>query len=183
MLDLDTFARLRSLGVSEDLAEGVDLFRAGDSNPDLFVVESGRVDIIREATAGSRAQVVAQWQSGEFLGELSMLTGQSSLLTARMVEAGRGLPLPNATFRQVMSTDGPLSDLLLGTFRARRRLLMAAAEKPSRSSATRLRLRRWRCAPTRGEWRCPTTGSTSTTDAGGCRSWHRGAPRPSFRSC
>ena len=129
VLDLETLARLRSLGVSEDLAEGVDLFRAGDSNPDLFVVESGRVDIIREATAGSRARVVAQWQSGEFLGELSMLTGQSSLLTARMVEAGRVCRIPNATFRQLMSTDGPLSDLLLGTFRARRRLLMAAAEK------------------------------------------------------
>ena len=72
---------------------------------------------------------MAQWQSGEFLGELSMLTGQSSLLTARMVEAGRVCRIPNATFRQLMSTDGPLSDLLLGTFRARRRLLMAAAEK------------------------------------------------------
>ena len=52
VLDLETLARLRSLGVSEDLAEGVDLFRMGDSNPDLFVVESGRVNIIREATAG-----------------------------------------------------------------------------------------------------------------------------------
>ena len=94
VLDLETLARLRSLGVSEDLAEGVDLFRVGDSNPDLFVVESGRVDIIREATAGSRARVVAQWQSGEFLGELSMLTGQSSLLTARMVEAAESAAFP-----------------------------------------------------------------------------------------
>ncbi|WP_345763186.1 FAD-dependent oxidoreductase [Diaminobutyricibacter sp. McL0608] len=129
VLDHETFERLVALGVAEDVEQGTHLFSVGDSNPDMFVVESGRVNIIREATVSSPARVMAQWQAGEFLGELAMLTGQSSLLTALVVESGRVCRITNATFKQLMSSDGSLSALLLATFRARRALLMAAADK------------------------------------------------------
>nr|WP_275690002.1 FAD-dependent oxidoreductase [Diaminobutyricibacter tongyongensis] len=117
------------MGVSEDVEQGIHLFSVGDSDPDMFVVESGRVNIIREATVSSPERVMAQWQAGEFLGELSMLTGQSSLLTALVVESGRVCRISNETFKKLMASDGSLSALLLATFRARRRLLMAAADK------------------------------------------------------
>ena len=129
VLDPDTFQRLLSLGVSEDVERGIHLFSVGDSDPDMFVVESGRVNIIREATVSSPERVMAQWQAGEFLGELSMLTGQSSLLTALVIESGRVCRISNETFKKLMASDGSLSALLLATFRARRRLLMAAADK------------------------------------------------------
>ena len=58
-----------------------------------------------------------------------MLSGQTSLLTAVIIEAGRVRRIPNATFKQLMATDGALSEALLGAFRARRRLLMAAADR------------------------------------------------------
>ncbi|WP_243695309.1 FAD-dependent oxidoreductase [Agromyces protaetiae] len=127
VLDRASFQRLLALGASEDVTVGDHLFSVGDTDPDFFVMEAGAVDIVREATGTSPARTVAQWQAGEFLGEMSMLTGQASLLTARISEAGRVCRVPNATFKQIMSTDGPLSDLLLGTFRARRALLMNAA--------------------------------------------------------
>ena len=129
VLDHETFERLVALGVAEEVEQGTHLFSVGDSNPDMFVVESGRVNIIREATVSSPARVMAQWQAGEFLGELAMLTGQASLLTALVVESGRVCRISNATFKQLMSSDGSLSALLLATFRARRALLMAAADK------------------------------------------------------
>ncbi|WP_285116483.1 cyclic nucleotide-binding domain-containing thioredoxin-disulfide reductase [Leifsonia sp. fls2-241-R2A-40a] len=129
VLDRESLHRLESFGTVEEVAEGDTLFRAGDENLDFFVVEAGRVDIVREATTGSRARVVAEWQAGEFLGELSMLTGQASILTALVVEPGRVLRIPNAVFKQIMATDARLSETLLGAFRARRRLLMAAADR------------------------------------------------------
>ncbi|HEY2557400.1 MAG TPA: FAD-dependent oxidoreductase [Diaminobutyricibacter sp.] len=129
VLDPETLERLLDLGVSEDVEKGAHLFSVGDSDIDMFVVESGRVNIIREATVSSPERVMAQWQKGEFLGELAMLTGQASLLTALVVESGRVRRISNATFKQLMSSDGTLSALLLATFRARRALLMAAADK------------------------------------------------------
>jgi thioredoxin reductase (NADPH) len=111
-------------------------------------MESGRVDIVREASGASPARVVAEWQAGEFLGELSMLTGQASLLTARIVEPSRVRRIPNAVFKQLMATDGELSETLIAAFRARRRLLMAAADRTTQifgteGSAAAMALRRY----------------------------------------
>ena len=148
VLERDELDRLLALGTSEDVAAGDFLFQAGDDQLDFFVMESGRVDIVREATADSPARTVAQWQAGEFLGELSMLSGQRSLLTAVMTEDGRVRRIPNATFKQIMATDGTLSEALLGAFRARRRLLMAAADRAieivgDEASGASLALRRY----------------------------------------
>ena len=148
VLEQDVLARLMALGEPEEFGVGDTLFRAGDEELDFFVMESGRVDIVREATADSRARVVAEWQAGEFLGELSMLTGQASLLTARIVEPSRVRRVPNAVFKQLMSNDGELSEILLAAFRARRRLLMAAADRTTQifgteGSAAALALRRY----------------------------------------
>src|SRR3954452_9952833 len=120
VLDRGSLDRLRSLGTVEDVSAGDTLFRAGDENLDFFVMEAGRVNIVREATAGSRARTVAQWQAGEVLGELSMLTGQASILTALVIEPGRVLRIPNPVFKQIMATDAALSETLLEAFRARR---------------------------------------------------------------
>jgi len=148
VLEQDALSRLLELGTSEVFAVGDTLFRAGDDELDFFVMESGRVDIVREATADSPARVVAEWQAGEFLGELSMLTGQASLLTARIVESSIVRRIPNAVFKQLMSNDGSLSETLLGAFRARRRLLMAAAGRTTQifgteGSAAAMALRRY----------------------------------------
>ncbi|WP_374010391.1 FAD-dependent oxidoreductase [Leifsonia sp. LS-T14] len=148
VLAQDEQERLFALGTSEEVAEGDILFRAGDDHLDFFVMESGRVDIIRDATADSPARTVAQWHGGEFLGEISMLSGQKSLLTAVITEAGRVRRIPNAMFKQIMATDGALSETLLGAFRARRRLLMAAADRAieivgDEASGASLALRRY----------------------------------------
>jgi thioredoxin reductase (NADPH) len=148
VLEQDALARLTALGESEEFGVGDTLFRAGDEELDFFVMESGRVDIVREATGSSPARVVAEWQAGEFLGELSMLTGQASLLTARVVEPSRVRRIPNAVFKQLMSNDGELSETLLAAFRARRRLLMAAADRTTQifgteGSAAAMALRRY----------------------------------------
>ncbi|WP_160426945.1 FAD-dependent oxidoreductase [Agromyces seonyuensis] len=121
--------RLLALGVPVALDAGEVLFSAGDVDLDLWVVESGKVDIVREATASAPARVISQWHPGEFLGELAMLSNQASLLTAVVSEGGVFRRIPHAVFAKLMTTDGPLSDVFLSTFRARRRLLMAAADR------------------------------------------------------
>jgi thioredoxin reductase (NADPH) len=114
---------LKQRSVAVDLDAGDVLFQPGDRDYDFIFVDSGVVDIQREATPDAPAEVVASHGAGRFLGELSMLTGQAAYLTARVREPGRMYRLSQAGFRRLMAEDAVLSDLILKAFLARRQLL------------------------------------------------------------
>jgi thioredoxin reductase (NADPH) len=141
--------RLRALAEPVDMAAGDVLYAAGDVEQDFLVIESGDVDIIREANASSPARVVAQHGAGRFLGELNMLTGQAVYLTARVAEPGQVRRIPPARFRQLMAEDPELSDLILRAFMARREYLRSGEGARSveilgsRTSSVALALRNW----------------------------------------
>jgi thioredoxin reductase (NADPH) len=101
------------------------LFRSGDPHYDFFYIESGQVEIVREATPDSEAVVVAEHGAGRFLGELSLLTGQAAYLTARVTQEGRVHRLADEGFRQLMADNAELSDLILRALLARRLRLQA----------------------------------------------------------
>ena len=116
-------ARLRAYGTPETLEAGEDAFTAGDPSYDLIVVESGAIEVIREATHDAPEASLVRHGPGAFVGELSLLTGQRTYLTARMVEAGRVHRISPSQFRRMMDEDAELSDLVLQAFLARRERL------------------------------------------------------------
>jgi thioredoxin reductase (NADPH) len=117
--------RLRAYGRPDDLEVGDTLFATGDASYDLIVVESGAVELTREATPGSPETPVIRFGAGGFVGELGLLTGQTTFLTGRMVEAGRVHRISPEQFRRLLVEDAELSDLLLREFVARRQRLNA----------------------------------------------------------
>jgi thioredoxin reductase (NADPH) len=119
----EQWARLTAYSVAEDVEAGTVLFQAGDNDYDLIVVQSGRVEVIREATSDAEAAVVATHGPGRFVGELSLLTGQVTYLSARAVEDSRVGRVSPTSFRQMMNEDPELSDLVLRAILARRRSL------------------------------------------------------------
>jgi thioredoxin reductase (NADPH) len=121
------FARLTAYGTPEDVAVDDTVFRAGDTTIDLIVVEEGTVAIVRPATRDAPEEEIVRHGPGRFLGELSMLTGQTVYLTGRVVEPGRVYRIAPDRFRDVMAEDPELSDLLLRTFLMRRDLLRESA--------------------------------------------------------
>lgn len=121
-------AGIAALGLTHSFRAGEYLFQAGDADIDFFVIEEGEVDVVQEATADSPERVVSRWQDGEFLGELNMLNGQRSLLSARMIQPGLVRRIPLASLRRRMAADHAIADTLLSAFRARRRLLMSTAD-------------------------------------------------------
>ena len=141
--------RLWALAIPEDVEVGEVLFRAGDRSYDLVVIESGEVEIVREATGVAPEVVVARHGAGRFLGELNMLTGQAVYLTARVAAAGRVGRVSPERFRKMMGEDPELSDLVLRAFMARRRVLREGEGALSleilgeRVSAPTLALRNW----------------------------------------
>ncbi len=141
--------RLRSVAEPEEFEAGEFLYRAGDSEYDFYVVESGKVEIVREEAHGLPEAVVVEMSAGHFLGELNLLTGQSAFLSARTATATRLYHMPRPAFRRLMADDAELSDVILGAFMARReRLRHGPAAKSveiigEEFSAPTLALRNW----------------------------------------
>ena len=129
-LDDDQLSHLRGWGEQQDVAVGDILYRAGDREYDLILVDSGMVELIRETTSDSPAEVVVQHGPGRFLGELNLLTRQTVYLTARVAEAGSIHRITPESFRRLMAEDPDLSAILLRAFWARRqRLRQSGAQR------------------------------------------------------
>jgi thioredoxin reductase (NADPH) len=117
------FDRMTAYGAAQTVQVGDIVFRPGDVDYDLILVESGWIEIISLAIGEEPESVVARYGPGGFLGELNFLTGQTAYLLARVTEAGRIHRITRAQFRRLMAAEPDLSDILLRTFLTRRDLL------------------------------------------------------------
>jgi thioredoxin reductase (NADPH) len=123
VLNDDQWRRLSAYGVKQQVPAGAVLFDVGEHTYDLIAVESGGIDIVRTERAGSPLAVVAHHGPRSFVGELNLLTGQVTWLSARASEAGLLHRVSPESFRRLMDEDPELSDLILRALIARRRAL------------------------------------------------------------
>ncbi|MDG4757348.1 cyclic nucleotide-binding domain-containing thioredoxin-disulfide reductase [Micromonospora sp. WMMD710] len=126
-LDEEQFDRLAGYGTEEDVHQGQDLYAAGDSSYDFFLLRTATAEVVRKATALDPERLIYRRVPGEFLGELSLLTGQQVFLTARVVEAGTVVRITAPVLRRVLAEQVDIADVLIETFRARRELMRGAA--------------------------------------------------------
>jgi hypothetical protein len=111
-------ATLAELGEERIAGVGDVLFRVGDQSYPLIAILEGEVAILD--AAGN--EIVRHGES-KFLGEMNLLTGQTVFLTAIVTEPLRYIAVERDALRPLLFDDGPLSDLLLSTFMARREAL------------------------------------------------------------
>src|SRR5260370_33126825 len=83
-------ARLQACGSAQEVESGALLFGAGEAAYDLILGDSGEAEVVRAATARAAEAVVARFGTGQFLGELSLLTGQARLGMRAFVPAPSG---------------------------------------------------------------------------------------------
>jgi thioredoxin reductase (NADPH) len=98
------------------------LFREGDPGCDFFVVLAGNVAIV--TGYGGDEHVISVHGPGRFLGELSLLTGQTVFVTAVVREPGEVLVVPVERLRRLVTGDPVLGDLILRAYLVRRSLLI-----------------------------------------------------------
>jgi thioredoxin reductase (NADPH) len=122
-LDADQLDVLRKYGIERDVAAGEVLYAAGDETYDLIVLLHGTAEVVR-GYGRPGATVIAWYGRSQFLGEISLLTGQRVFLTAVATSAGRVLTVPVAQLRAVMAHEPGLSDLILHAFLLRHSVLM-----------------------------------------------------------
>ncbi|MEA2247235.1 MAG: thioredoxin reductase [Solirubrobacteraceae bacterium] len=99
------------------------LFREGDREYDFHVILEGKVAIV-EGHGSPRERLIGVHGAGRFLGELNLLTGQASFLTAVVVESGEVLVVPVERLRELVTQDSALGDLILRAFLLRRYVLI-----------------------------------------------------------
>jgi thioredoxin reductase (NADPH) len=117
-LSSSQLARLAELGEERMADVGDVLYRVGDREYPFMAILTGEVVILD--AAGN--EIVRHGASG-FLGELNLLSGQTVFVTAVVLQATRYIAVDRETLRSLLYEDGPLSDLVLSAFIARREAL------------------------------------------------------------
>ena len=125
VLSSEQIDRLRPYGVEGSVEAGDTLYEAGERGVDFFVVLEGAIEILDPSTDPS--QRITIHESGEFTGDIDMVGGRSSLVTAVVHESGRVLRLSASALKDVVAKRPRLSDIILEAFLTRRTLLMDQA--------------------------------------------------------
>jgi len=128
-LDDEQFGRAIAYGTAQQVTVGDFVFTVGDQDGDLILVADGVLEVMRTATEDAPEEYFLRSGPGQFLGELNLLTGQTRLLSARVVEPGTVYRVGPAQFRLLMAQDTELSDIFLRAFLARRQLLSEGAAR------------------------------------------------------
>jgi thioredoxin reductase (NADPH) len=113
-------ALVKPLAKPCDYADGDVVFRAGQPDIDLYVVESGRMEI-RNPNDGDR--LIAVHEPGCFSGDIDVLTGRPVIVTAVAKGPTRLLCVPNGQIRALLNRVPSLGEKLIIAFTRRRELL------------------------------------------------------------
>jgi thioredoxin reductase (NADPH) len=129
-LDEHQVSQLGSYGVLESVAVGDLLFEPGQSNYDFFYLVGATVEVVGSARLGEDVTIAIDGP-GRFLGELNLLTGQATVLTARVVSAGDVIRVSSGRFRELMDREVALSDVIFRALLARRQMMLSGAATQS----------------------------------------------------
>jgi thioredoxin reductase (NADPH) len=142
-LSSSQLAALAALGEERTADVGDVLYRVGDRTYPFIAILEGEVAILDAAGV----EIVRHADSG-FLGEINLLTGQTVFVSAVVTSRLRYIAVERDAMRDLLFEDGPLSDLVLGTFMARREALqtvqgLGVEIVGPRSSEATMRLLDW----------------------------------------
>src|SRR3982074_543300 len=111
-------AMLALHGEERNAAVGDVLFRVGDARYPFIAIVEGEVAILDSA-----GHEIIRHRASSFLGEMNLMSGQTVYLTAVVTQTMRYVAVDRDELRPLLFEDGPLGDLLLSTFMARREAL------------------------------------------------------------
>ena len=114
--------RARPYGKARPVTVGDIIFDAGDSHISMFIVLSGKLDIVQPHKDTER--LITTHLPGAFTGETNMISGRRSLVRGRVVEAGEFLEISPDSHRTLIAKDAELSEVFMRAFILRRLALV-----------------------------------------------------------
>ena len=122
-LDASQIAGLATFGQQRDAQPHEVILERGDLQHGIFVILSGRIEVLRVSAEGETALHVLG--RGEFTGDVNLLSGRGTLIRARALEASTFLEIDRANLRHIMQTDAALGQIFLNAFVLRRVFLIS----------------------------------------------------------
>jgi thioredoxin reductase (NADPH) len=113
-------ALVKTLATPCDCADGETIFRVGQPDIDLYIVESGGIEIRNPADDDNP---IVTHGPGQFSGDIDMLTGRPVIVTGVAQGATRVWRVPNSQLRPLLSRVPSLGEKLIVAFTRRRELL------------------------------------------------------------
>ncbi len=110
--------QLAALGTTRTAATGDVLFRIGDRTYPFIVIVEGEAAIY-----GADGREIVRHGASGFLGEVSLLSGQTAYLTAVVTQPMRYIEIDREALRRLMYEDAVLADVIMSSFIARREAL------------------------------------------------------------
>ena len=96
---------------ARQIRAGEILFRAGDPGDALYIVASGKVDVLGvDGRDGAIGRSIAQLGEGLAFGEMALLTGGARTATVRAVEDADLLEIGRADFERLIASDRQLAE-------------------------------------------------------------------------
>ncbi len=122
-LTAEQLDRARPYGKVRSVSDGETVFDVGDSHIPMFIVLSGKLDILQhDKKEGER--LITTHLPGAFTGEINMISGRRSLVRARVTEAGEFLEISPENLRTLIAKDAQLSEVFMRAFILRRLALV-----------------------------------------------------------
>jgi CRP-like cAMP-binding protein len=114
--------------------EGTVLFNQGDHGDEVFVIISGRVEVM---IAGDAERAINVIGPGDCLGEMSVIDGSPRSATALIVGVGtRALAIRGETFRRFVEERSHVSGKIIGVLANRLRQYVERSARPMALSKT-----------------------------------------------
>ena len=101
-----------------DVPAGTVVYREGDAGSDMYIIESGQIDLVRHA---GNDEVMDSLGPGDFYGEIAMLEGQPRHVTAVAKVASRVLSIERAAFADVLRQNVEIAVRIMRKMAARER--------------------------------------------------------------
>jgi thioredoxin reductase (NADPH) len=111
--------RMRHFGTLRRYADGTRLFEAGKPGPGMFVVLSGHVAITQRDGLGHVTPIIDEGP-GQFLAELSQLSGRASLVDGTAEGDVEALLIPTDQLRTLLVAEADLGERIMRAFILRR---------------------------------------------------------------
>jgi thioredoxin reductase (NADPH) len=123
-LTAEQISRISAHGRMRSVQPGEVLIEQGDTSVPFFVVITGEIEIVRPS--GAAETLVTIHGSGEFTGEVNMLSGRRSFFRVRATNQGKVIELDRTHMMALVQTDAELGEILMRAFILRRVELVTA---------------------------------------------------------
>ncbi|TVP40022.1 FAD-dependent oxidoreductase [Candidatus Nitrosocosmicus arcticus] len=121
----EQIGRMQERGHLRRVKLGEVLVEQGASNVPFFIVVSGEIEILRPSGSATETLITVHG-SGEFTGEVNMLSGRRALFRARVTKPGNVIELDRQHMMALLQSDAEIGDILMRAFILRRVELVTA---------------------------------------------------------